>query len=171
MLDVILSVISVSIDGFFAGAALSFKNTRIKLKKLIIISIIPIIMAYPVMSFGYKLSNIINSNLIKIISFILFLILSINSFIEIRKNKETNELDLKNSITIGFSVGLDSSVCAFALALLKYNIFITPIYFGISHFILIFLGNYIFSIKPIKNKYLKYLSPILLLLLALFKLI
>ena len=123
------------------------------------------------MFFGYKLSNIINSNLIKIISFILFLILSINSFIEIRKNKETNELDLKNSITIGFSVGLDSSVCAFALALLKYNIFITPIYFGISHFILIFLGNYIFSIKPIKNKYLKYLSPILLLLLALFKLI
>ena len=37
MLDVILSVISVSIDGFFAGAALSFKNTKIKLKKIIII--------------------------------------------------------------------------------------------------------------------------------------
>ena len=87
MLDVILSVISVSIDGFFAGAALSFKNTKIKLKKIIIISIIPIIMAYPVTFFGYKLSIIINSNLIKIISFILFLILSINSFIEIRKNK------------------------------------------------------------------------------------
>lgn len=171
MLDVFLSVISVSIDGFFAGAALSFKNTKIKLKKLIIISIIPIIMAYPVMFLGYRVSSIISNNIIKFIGFLLFFIMAIKSYIEIKKEKEIKELDLINSITIGFSVGLDSSVCAFALALLKYNIFITPIYFGISHFILIFLGNYIFSIKPIKNKYLKYLSPILLLLLALFKLI
>ena len=171
MLDVILSVISVSIDGFFVGTALALKNTRINIKKLLIIGLIPILMAYPVMFLGYKVSDIISNNFIKFTGFLLFFIMSIKSYIEIKKEKEVKELDLINTLTIGFTIGLDSSVCAFTLALLKYNIYITPIYFGISHFILILLGNYLFLKKEIKLKYLKYLSPILFLCLALFKLI
>jgi putative Mn2+ efflux pump MntP len=81
------------------------------------------------MFFGYKLSNIINNDIIKIIGFTLFLLISINSLIEIEKEKEINELNLITSISIGLSVGLDSSVCAFTLALEKYNPFVTPIYF------------------------------------------
>ena len=171
MFEVLLSVICVSIDGFFSGAALALKNTKIKLKKLFIISLIPILMAYPVMFFGNKISNLINDDLIKIIGFLLFLFISISSFIEIKKDKDIKDINMANSITIGFSIGLDSSVCAFTLALLKYNIYITPLYFGISHFILIWLGNYLFSIKPVNNKYIKYISPILFLCLAIFKLL
>ena len=126
-------------------------------------------MAYPIMFFGYKLSNIINNDIIKIIGFTLFLLISINSLIEIEKEKEINELNLITSISIGLSVGLDSSVCAFTLALEKYNPFVTPIYFGISHFILIWLGNILFN-KRINNKYIKYLSPITFLILAILRL-
>lgn len=169
MFEVIISVICVSIDGFFTGSAMGLKNTKIKLSKLIIIGLIPIIMAYPVMFFGNKLSNIINHDIIKIIGFTLFLIMSINSFIEIKKEKEIKEINLLTSLSIGLSIGLDSSVCAFTLALEKYNPFITPIYFGISHFILIWLGNKLFN-KKINNKYIKYLSPITFLILALFRL-
>ena len=169
MFEVIISVICVSIDGFFTGSAIGLKNTKIKLSKLIIIGLIPIIMAYPVMLFGYKISNIINHDIIKIIGFTLFLIMSINSFIEIKKDKEIKEINILTSLSIGLSIGLDSSVCAFTLALEKYNPFITPIYFGISHFILIWLGNKLFN-KKINNKYFKYLSPITFLILALFRL-
>ena len=169
MFEVIISVICVSIDGFFTGSAMGLKNTKIKLSKLIIIGLIPIIMAYPVMFFGNKLSNIITNDIIKIIGFTLFLIMSINSFIEIKKEKEIKEINLLTSLSIGLSIGLDSSVCAFTLALEKYNPFITPIYFGISHFILIWLGNKLFN-KKINNKYIKYLSPITFLILALFRL-
>jgi putative Mn2+ efflux pump MntP len=169
MFEVIISVLCVSIDGFFTGSAIGLKNTKIKLSKLIIIGIIPILMAYPIMFFGYKLSNIINNDIIKIIGFTLFLLISINSLIEIEKEKEINELNLITSISIGLSVGLDSSVCAFTLALEKYNPFITPIYFGISHFILIWLGNILFN-KRINNKYIKYLSPITFLILAILRL-
>lgn len=169
MFEVIISVICVSIDGFFTGSAMGLKNTKIKLSKLIIIGLIPIIMAYPVMFFGNKLSNIITNDIIKIIGFTLFLIMSINSFIEIKKDKEIKEINLLTSLSIGLSIGLDSSVCAFTLALEKYNPFITPIYFGISHFILIWLGNKLFN-KKINNKYIKYLSPITFLILALFRL-
>ena len=171
MVNVILSVIGVSIDGFFVGAALSFKNTKINIKKLLLIGLIPILMAYPVMFFGYKISDLINDNIVKIIGFLLFLFMAINSYIEIKKEKEIKELNLLNSLAIGFGIGLDSSICAFTLALLKYNIYITPIYFGVSHFILIWLGNFVFLKKKINLKYIKYLSPILFLCLALFKLI
>lgn len=169
MFEVIISVLCVSIDGFFTGSAIGLKNTKIKLSKLIIIGLIPILMAYPIMFFGYKLSNIINNDIIKIIGFTLFLLISINSLIEIEKEKEINELNLITSISIGLSIGLDSSVCAFTLALEKYNPFVTPIYFGISHFILIWLGNILFN-KRINNKYIKYLSPITFLILAILRL-
>ena len=171
MFEVLLSIIGVSIDGFFAGTALALKGTKISIKKLLIISIIPILMAYPVMFLGYRVSSIISNNIIKFIGFLLFFMMAIKSYIEIKKEKEIKELDLINSFAVGFTVGLDSSVCAFTLALLKYNIYITPIYFGVSHFILIVLGNYLFLKKEIKLKYIKYLSPILFLCLALFKLI
>lgn len=170
MFKVILSIFCVSIDGFFTGSAIGLKNTKIKLNKLVIIGLIPIIMAYPVMFFGYKMSDIINNNLIKIIGFTLFFIMSINSFIEIKKEKNITEINLINSLSIGLSIGLDSSVCAFTLALEKYNPFITPIYFGISHFILIWLGNYLFNKKITTNKYIKYLSPITFLILAIIRL-
>ena len=171
MFEVLLSIIGVSIDGFFVGTALALKNTKINIKKLLVISIIPILMAYPVMFLGYKVSNIISNNIIKFIGFILFFIMAIKSYIDIKNNKENKEIDLINSLAIGFSLGLDSSVCAFSLALLKYNIYITPIYFGISHFILILLGNYLFLKRDIQLKYFEYLSPILFLCLALFKLL
>ncbi len=168
MLEIILSIIGVSIDGFFTGSALGLKNTKIPIKKLIVISLIPILMAYPVMFFGYKISDVITNDIIKIIGFILFLIMSINSFVEIKKDK-IKDINLLNIISIGLSVGLDSSVCAFTLALEKSNPFITPLYFGISHFILIWLGNTLFN-NRINNRYIKYLSPITFLILALFRL-
>lgn len=169
MFEVILSIICVSIDGFFTGSAIGLKNTKISFKKLFIISIIPILMAYPVMFFGYKISNIITNDIVKIIGFTLFFIMAINSYFEIEKNKEKKDIDLANSLSIGLSVGLDSSVCAFTLAIERYNPFITPIYFGISHFILIWLGNILFN-KRINNKYIKYLSPITFIILAICRL-
>ena len=169
MFEVILSIICVSIDGFFTGSAIGLKNTKISFKKLLVISLIPILMAYPVMFFGYKISNIITNDIIRIIGFTLFLLMAINSYFEIEKDKEIKDINLVNSLSIGLSVGLDSSVCAFTLAIEKYNPFITPIYFGISHFILIWLGNILFN-KRINNKYIKYLSPITFLILALFRL-
>lgn len=169
MFRVIISIICVSIDGFFTGSAIGLKNTKIKLDKLIIISLIPILMAYPVMFFGYKISNIINNDIIKVIGFTLFLLMAINSYFEIENNKEIKELNLLTSLSIGLSVALDSSVCAFTLALEKYNPFITPLYFGISHFILIWVGNILFNKRKF-NKNIKYLSPITFLILAIIRL-
>ena len=45
MFNVFISIICVSIDGFFTGCAIGLKNTKIKFSKLLIISLIPVLIA------------------------------------------------------------------------------------------------------------------------------
>lgn len=177
LIEAILTAFIVSIDGFFSGFAIGIKKTKITTKKLIIISIIPIIMAIPIMLFGIYVKDFINNNMANYIGFILFIILAISSFMQIKNNKENNIkkekiINLYNSIIIGFSIGIDSSISAFSLALNNHNPFITPFYFGIFHGILIFIGNLLALKKFNFNIHLtEYLSPALFIILAILKII
>lgn len=177
VLEAIITAIIVSIDGFFSGFAIGIKKTKIKFSKLLIISIIPVIMAMPVMLFGNYMSSFIKNNIANYIGCLLFIFLAISSFIQI-KNNETNQIENKNnidlisSIIIGFTIGIDSSISAFSLALNHHNPFITPFYFGLSHGILIWLGNNIALKKStLKVNLTEYLSPILFTIIAILKLI
>lgn len=176
-IEAILTAFTVSIDGFFSGLAIGIKKTKINIKKLIIISSIPIIMAIPIMLFGRYIKNFINNNIANYIGFCLFIILAISSFLQIINNKESileekKVINLYNSIIIGFTIGIDSSISAFSLALNNHNPFVTPFYFGIFHGILIYLGNVIALKKCISNiRITEYLSPILFIVLAITKII
>ena len=175
-IEAIITAIIVSIDGFFSGFAIGIKKTKIVLNKLLIISIIPVIMAIPIMLFGNYVSNLITSDVGNYIGFVLFIFLAISSFIQIRKNKDNdnieNNINLINSIIVGFTVGIDSSISAFTLALKHHNPFITPLYFGVSHYILIRLGNLLSLKKNISSIHLiEYLSPILFIIIAITKII
>lgn len=174
-IEAIVTAIIVSIDGFFAGFAIGIKKTKIIINKLLIISLIPILMAIPIMILGNYVSDLITSKVSNYIGFILFIILAISSFIQVKNSKDdddNNIINLTNSIIIGFTIGIDSSISAFSLALNNHNPFITPFYFGISHGILIYLGNFIALRKNIlKIHLIKYLSPTLFTILAITKLI
>lgn len=176
-IEAVITAITVSIDGFFSGFAVGIKKTKITLNKLFIISIIPVLMAIPIMLFGNYVSNLITSDIGNYIGFTLFIFLAISSFIQIKKDNKNedfnyNNIDLTNSIIVGLTIGIDSSISAFSLALQNHNPFITPIYFGVSHGILILLGN-ILSLKTnISNiNYVKYLSPLLFTIIAITKII
>ena len=176
-IEAVITAIIVSIDGFFSGFAVGIKKTKIVFDKLFIISIIPIIMAMPIMLIGNYVSNLITSKLANYIGFFLFIFLTISSFIQIKRNKNEDKnkndiINLFSSIIVGFTIGIDSSISAFSLALNHHNPFITPFYFGISHGILIWLGNYISLKKTISNIHLiEYLSPILFMIIAITKLL
>lgn len=174
--EAIITAIIVSIDGFVSGFAMGIKKTKINASKLFFIGLMPIIMAIPVMILGNYVNDLITSKVSNYIGFVLFLILAISSLIQIKNNKEeiikNNNINLINSIIIGFTIGIDSSISAFSLALNNHNPFITPFYFGIFHAILIYLGNFIALRKNISKIHLiEYLSPILFIILAVTKLI
>ncbi len=175
-IEAIITAIIVSIDGFFSGFAVGIKKTKINIKKLFIIATIPVIMAMPIMLIGNYVSEFINNKVANWIGFSLFIFLAISSYINIRKNKENidyeNNINLSNSIIIGFTIGIDSSISAFSLALMHHNPFITPFYFGITHGILIWLGNKLALSKKIsKINLIEYLSPILFIIIAISKVI
>ena len=176
-IEAVITAITVSIDGFFSGFAVGIKKTKITLSKLFIISIIPVLMAIPIMLFGNYVSNLITSDIGNYIGFILFIFLAISAIIQIKKDDkkediDNNNINLTNSIIVGLTVGIDSSISAFSLALQNHNPFITPIYFGVSHGILILLGN-ILSLKTniLNINYMKYLSPLLFTIIAITKII
>jgi putative Mn2+ efflux pump MntP len=177
ILEAIVTAIIVSIDGFFTGFSIGIKKTKISTNKLLIISCIPIIMAIPVMLFGNYVSSFLKKNIANYIGCLLFIYLAISSLIQIinndnnKKDNKTN-LNLLSSIIIGFTLGIDSSISAFSLALNHHNPIITPFYFGLSHGILILLGNHIALKKAIlKINLTEYLSPILFTIIAIIKLI
>lgn len=174
-IEAIITAIIVSIDGFFSGFAVGIKKTKILLSKLFIIAIIPVIMAMPIMLFGNYVSNFIKSDLANYIGFSLFMLLAISSFFQIRKEKEefvNTNINLLNSIIMGLTVGIDSSISAFSLALNHHNPFITPFYFGITHGILIYFGNFLSLRKTISNiNLIEYLSPLLFIIIAFSKII
>ncbi|MDO4962671.1 MAG: manganese efflux pump [bacterium] len=170
--EAILTAFIVSIDGFFSGFAVGVKKTKISIDKLIIISIIPILMAIPIMFLGSLIKGFICQKVANYIGFILFVFLAINSLVQIKKDNNEDNVNIITSIIIGITIGIDSSISAFSLALNNHNPIITPFYFGISHGLLIFLGNYLARMKKIlKLDFLKYSSPILFTLIAIFKII
>ena len=173
IIEAIITAIIVSIDGFFSGFAIGIKKTKINFKKLILISIIPIIMAFPIMLIGYYISNKIEINQANYIGSILFLLLAINAIKQINKQQEQNStINITNSLILGISIGIDSSISAFTLAIHHHNPIITPLYFGISHAILIHLGNTLsLKTKTKKISNIEYLSPLLFTIIAISKLL
>ena len=175
-LEAIITAIIVSIDGFVSGFAIGIKKTKITINKLFFIGLMPIIMAIPVMILGNYVSDLITSKVSNYIGFVLFLILAMSSLTQIRSNNEeiikNNNINLANSIIIGITIGIDSSISAFSLALNNHNPFITPFYFGFFHAILIYFGNFLALRKNISKIHLiEYLSPILFIILAITKII
>jgi putative Mn2+ efflux pump MntP len=52
---------------------------------------------------------------------------------------------------LGLAVAMDASIAAFAVGIAGYNPFLTPLLFGLTHFVLIGLGNLIGRYRYIKN--------------------
>ncbi|WP_166636362.1 manganese efflux pump [Fonticella tunisiensis] len=89
------------------------------------------------------------------------------------------DFDKKNDIKpiegsiLGLAVAMDASIAAFTLSLMGFNPFITPFLFGLTHFILIGLGNILARqnlIKTIGEK-ISILPGMILIILALLRLV
>lgn len=73
--------------------------------------------------------------------------ISIKDLIKVLRNPLLADVDKENDIkpaegtVLGLAVAMDASIAAFTLSLFGLNPFTTPFLFGLTHFILIGLGN------------------------------
>jgi len=56
---------------------------------------------------------------------------------------QQNDVKLSEGSLLGLAVAMDASIAAFTVALAGFNPFTTPFLFGLTHFLLIGLGNFV----------------------------
>ena len=159
--------IGLSMDAFSLSLSLGTTNPKknIILKTALIVGlfhfIMPILGYFIGYSFKYRIPNI------NILTFILFIILSI----EMYKTKDEEKSSILNNITIlliAFSVSIDSFTVGIAFGLNNEYILISSIIFSITSTIFTYLGLVLG--KKLKTKYKTlstYLGIVLLLIVAL----
>lgn len=159
--------IGLSMDAFSLSLSIgtTSPNTKTIIKTSIIVGVFHLIMPMLGYFIGYAFKQKIPN--INILTFILFLILSI----EMYKSKDEETKSILNTLTIlliAFSVSIDSFTVGIAFGLNNELILIASIIFMIISSISTYLGLSLG--KKLKNKYKKkatYLGIILLLIVAL----
>jgi putative sporulation protein YtaF len=201
--SLILVATAVSIDGFWGGFAFGLRKVKINGLSLIIISFWSIVCTMGAMLIGYNLKSIISANAAKYIgAFLLFLLglftlkegyndkknklqknievkFNIKDLIKVLGNPTLADFDHQNDIKplegtlLGIAVAMDASIAAFTVALLGFSPLTTPFLFGLTHFILIGIGNIVARNKVINamGQKLSMLPGIILIVLAILRLV
>jgi len=171
LISLVLMATAVSIDGFWGGFSFGLRNIRIKLFSLIIIAFMSVICTMIAMLIGYNLKHLIPLEMAKYIGAGLLILLGVLILKESHKKEETSndksnlsnfwpkdlikvlrnpllsDIDKQNDIKpmegtiLGLAVAMDASIAAFTVSLMGINPFTTPFLFGLTHFVLIGIGN------------------------------
>ena len=164
----LLTTFTVSIDSFFCGFSLAFNN---KNKYIIVPGIVLTVFTMCLLSnYGaIAMQQYLNQKIACLGGFILILVGVYNIFKK-AENINTNGSVIKQSILIGFAVGLDGSIANLSLSLMGLNSFFVPLLIAIRHGIMITLGILLTNTKFVVgfNK-IGFLPPLVLILLGLYK--
>jgi putative Mn2+ efflux pump MntP len=164
----LLTTFTVSIDSFFCGFSLAFNR---KNKYVIIPGIALTVFAMCLLTnYGaMALQHYLSQKITCLGGFILIFVGVYNIF---KKNDQisTNGNIIKQSILIGFAVGLDGALANLSLSLMGLNSFFVPLLIAVMHGMMISLGILLANTKLVVsfNK-IGFLPPLILILLGLYK--
>ncbi len=169
---VIITAITVSLDSFLCGLSLSIGNGK-KFSLVAIVTLTVFVMCIATNYAAYFLKHYLSEKTASLGGIIL---IGIGLFNLLKKEDEHKEKSDKSFIVqcmlAGFAVGLDGAIANFSLALMGMNSFYVPVIIAITHGVMIGLSVTISKTSLLKKvgKY-KFVAPILLILLGLYKLL
>jgi putative Mn2+ efflux pump MntP len=170
----IIASISVSIDSFFCGLSLTLNKGDRKVTILgVIISVLALCLIGSTLGeeFGKLLENYAN-----FLSGVILILVGLSAF----KNKNDKSLvkilnekpsPFKQSLVVGFSVGLDGAVGCFSLTLNGYNGLMVALFITFVHALLLLLSLCVANTFYERVKKFKNLPSIILIALGLYKII
>ena len=170
----LITILSVSSDGFCLGYALGVSKFKIRFCIFIMIGIIAYVLSSFAMLVGDLFFGTISENQCSLLCAFIFFTLS---FISVLSTDSSENSVMPNSFTAAFiggiGVAIDASTAAFALAVEGYSLFLCPILLGIFHFILSYFGYRLsHSVFSQKLKFrIPYISAIILCALGIIILI
>ena len=173
---ILTTAISVSLDSFFCGLSMSLKTDRVLTFTLgIILSVFALCLLGSFL--GVSLGNALLS-ISQLVSGCILLIIAFSNFFKINDNKkmlsnnESNLATFKESVFIGFAVGLDGAVGSFSLSLIYDKGLIIPLLITALHVLLIDFSILITNNRLIKKltRY-EFIPTLILLLLGVYKIL
>lgn len=164
-----LTALSVSVDSFFAGVALSIKNKKYLSSILCVLATV-----FALCLLGSLLGKIFGDFLKKyaqtLAGFILILVGALG-FLKRKRQSENKINSVKKSLAVGISVGLDGAVGSFSLTAIGYNGILVAVLITAIHVLLLILA-FIIGGKISKKLHPESKIPsIALVLLGIYKLI
>lgn len=164
------TAIAVSIDSFICGFTVSFKYEK-KLPLLLGITLVVFALCLITNYLGVYLSEFLTEKTANLGGIILIALGVYNLFSKEKTQIETKSI-LKQSLLLGFGVGLDGAFGNLSLALMGYNSFFVPVTIALTHLVLIGMGIFLSERHFLKIfKKLDFIPSLILILLGLYKLI
>ncbi|MBE6988736.1 MAG: hypothetical protein E7432_08205 [Ruminococcaceae bacterium] len=167
----LITILSVSLDGFCLGYALGIAKCKIRISIFILIGIIAYILSSVAMFIGDLLFGTISEAQCSLLCAFIFFTLSFISAFSPENRVMSNNFTA--AFIGGFGVAIDASTAAFALAVEGYSLFLCPILLGIFHFILSYSGyklSHSVLSQKLKSK-IPYISSIILFALGITRLL
>lgn len=137
-----------SIDNIGIGAAYSIAGIKVRLLKNILIAFIAFIVSFLSAIFGQLISYYLNDTECTIISMFLLILMGTNMiYTSFSKKKDTelnniNELDFKETFSIGIALALDDITSSVSSSLLGFSAFMTSFPYFIISLVIFFSANY-----------------------------
>lgn len=150
IISICLTGLALSMDVFAASICKSLGMKKIKLGKVLKISLIFSLFQVALNVVGYYLGvsfEKIISTYDHWVAFILLMIIGFSMLIEgLKKENISTKIDLKSLIVVAFAVNIDALIIGITFSSLKVDIFAASIIMGIISFIMsiigIFIGHY-----------------------------
>ena len=170
-LFLILTALSVSADSFFCGLALLMKSKG-GVKCVLSVATVVFILCFIGSSLGKILGDFLK-NYAEILGGIILFLVGFTGFFKNKKNevKRLDKFSLKQSLLVGFSVGLDGAVGSFSLTASGFNYIFVSLFITFFHAILLILALFLAEKLSKKIKKESKIPSIILMCLGLYKLI
>ena len=166
-----LTAISVSVDSFFAGLALSIKNQR-KIPSVFSVLIAVFILCSLGALLGKIFGDFLKNYAQTLSGIILIAVGAIGLFKKNTQNLNTKSTCLtKKSLIVGASVGLDGAVGSFTLVASGFNGLFVTVFITLIHVVLLILAFLLGGKISTKIKSEGKLPSLMLILLGIYKLI
>ena len=179
MIRTILLIIALSLDAFSFGLAQGFKNNKIKVVFIFLMSIlstvlfaIPLFLSQFIFHFFNKdICNIINGSILTLLGLYYFIKFIVFKFRKLDiKNVKNNEICLKFCILSTFPISLDAIFTAFLNGYSLSNIIFAILTYFLFTFVCIFVSNFIALKLSKKSSFdLSWLSGFIFIILGLLK--
>lgn len=175
---ILLSVLASSLDALLYGIGLRISKITVSWKVALFTSFFPFIFSFTSLKLGRYVSDSMSESTQEGMVILIYLVLSIYMYFtnSDREYKEASWIDLdqdqkingRESILLALSLSIDTWIIALPLGILKVPELLVALLFGITNFILLYLGNRSNSdmVRKVFQRCIS-LSWILLILLAL----